>query len=107
MSPLKHHGNPNYREPICLSCILKPNCQINALYQNKKLPKTVHDVLSVNKAVMIEQDEKNKPAFLSIVECFIVKYSSNATRKSCKNWTQIGSGSVMIEQDEKNKSAFL
>ena len=51
---------------------MKPNCQINALYQNKKLPKTVHDVLSVNKAVMIEQDEKNKPAFLSIVECFIV-----------------------------------
>ena len=93
MSPLKHYGNPNYREPIYLSCILKPNCQINALYQNKKLPKTVHDVLSVNKAVMIEQDEKNKPAFLSIVECFIVKYPSNATRKSCKNWTQIGSGS--------------
>ena len=63
MSPLKHYGNPTYREPICLSCILKPNCQINALYQ-KNLPKTVHDVLSVNMAVMIEQDEKNKSAFL-------------------------------------------
>ena len=48
----QHYGNPNYREPIYLSCILKPNCQINALYQNKKLPKTVHDVLSVNKAVI-------------------------------------------------------
>ena len=33
------------------------------MYQNKKLPKTVHDVLSVNKAVMIEQDEKINQLF--------------------------------------------